>query len=61
MTREQFIVRFGYEPIDDDLERVECARAGQFGHRQCGMCERHECPRFQCGCLAQVIEEAHDR
>ena len=37
---------FGYTPVEDDLERLQCERAGQHGHTMCG---QHTCcgnPRF---------------
>lgn len=36
----------------DDLERVNCNKVGDVGHRQCGVCPEHDKPRFICGCMA---------
>lgn len=41
---------FGHEPRQDDLQRVNCDKAGELGHFFCGMCLRHAAPRFMCGC-----------
>ena len=38
-----------------DLERVNCDKAGDTGHRQCGVCPEHDKPRFVCGCLAGYV------
>lgn len=38
----------GRLPEDDDLERVNCLRAGEDGHRQCGSCPTCGLPRFLC-------------
>lgn len=50
MTHAQFIEKVGTEPIQDDLERVNCEHAGEVGHQQCGWCKFHNKPRFMCGC-----------
>lgn len=47
MTREEFIKITGMAPMNDDLERVNCPKAGQFGHKLCGVCP-HGGPRFGC-------------
>ena len=52
ITAEEFKQIFGYEPENDDLERVNCEKAGTFGHWQCGWCPKHEVPRLKCMCLA---------
>lgn len=39
------------EPERDDLERVNCDKAGEFGHFMCGICAEHTKPRFECGCM----------
>lgn len=36
MTEEQFEAATGYPPKNDDLERVNCSRAGSDGHTGCG-------------------------
>jgi len=51
VTPEEFTAAYGREPQQDDMHRVNCSRAGNLGHSQCGMCEKHHMPRFMCGCL----------
>jgi hypothetical protein len=43
---------------EDNAERITCKKAGQIGHFQCGVCDVHNVPRFQCGCVA--IKEKKD-
>jgi len=43
----------GQAPVQDDLERTNCARAGMPGHSQCGMCPDCIRPRFVCGHTAR--------
>lgn len=59
MDYHQFKAKTGYEPVYDDLARVNCTKAGEIGHLQCGWCEEHDKPRFQCGseCLLRGEEE----
>jgi hypothetical protein len=52
VTPEQFRERFGCDPEHDDLHRVSCEQAGEFGHAMCGICAAHDKPRFLCGCVA---------
>lgn len=42
------------ESVNGDAERIACSRAGELGHQQCGVCEAHRVPRFECGCLARL-------
>ena len=49
-TAEQYKERTGHEPVDDDLERLNCERAGELGHFHCGFCQLHMKPRHVCGC-----------
>jgi hypothetical protein len=51
MTEQEFEARFGQPPQLDDLTRVECADAGKMGHWLCGVCTKHDKPRFLCGCI----------
>lgn len=46
MTSEEFRSRFGRDPENDDLDRVNCEKAGLRGHKSCGLCQ-HGLPRFQ--------------
>jgi hypothetical protein len=50
MTKEEFKEKVGHEPENDDLERVNCLKAGKVGHHFCGWCSIHDLPRFLCGC-----------
>lgn len=49
MTAVEFTERTGYAPVQDDLERVNCAEAGEPGHWGCGWCDKHNGPRYECG------------
>lgn len=50
MNREQFITITGFEPVNDNLERANCDKAGQAGHISCGVCTGCGRPLFICGC-----------
>lgn len=50
-TSIEFIRQFKTRPVRDDLDRVNCPEAGAVGHHQCGVCTKHNKPRFMCGCL----------
>jgi hypothetical protein len=56
ITREYFIARVGHEPINDDLERCNCDKAGTFGHWGCGWNEEHDLPQFMVG-LPEISSE----
>lgn len=47
VTAEYFRTLTGHDPVDDDLERCNCRKAGEFMHRGCGMC-KHDQPVFMC-------------
>lgn len=49
ITREKFIEAVGYEPDQDDLERCNCEKAGEFAHTCCGWNEKHNMPQFLIG------------
>lgn len=49
ITREQFVEATGYEPENDDLERVNCTRAGELGHFFCGWNTDLNQPQFAVG------------
>lgn len=57
ITEEQFKKQFGIEPEQDDLDRVNCTKAGNAGHWSCGVCDKHNKPRFICGCLGIKVDE----
>ena len=48
MNAEEFKQKTGCAPEDDDLERVNCPKAGQTGHLNCGWCDKHDHPVFEC-------------
>jgi len=50
ITVQEFEQYVGYAPENDDMERVNCPSAGEFGHLQCGWCGKHQLPKFMCGC-----------
>lgn len=45
-----FFMKVGQWPMEDEMKRVNCRHAGELGHRSCGWCEKHDKPRFVCGC-----------
>lgn len=55
MNADQFRLFFKRAPQQDDLDRVNCDRVGELGHSCCGVCEKHNKPRFQCGCVAPLV------
>lgn len=40
ITAEEFFQIFGYKPENDDLDRVNCEKAGKVGHYCCGWCPK---------------------
>jgi len=60
ITAQEFENKTGRVPQDDDLDRVNCDKAGTPGHRQCGWCPVHDAPRFMCSCRSGAeIESLH--
>lgn len=49
ITEKQFKEAVGREPVDDDLERANCEKAGELGHMFCGWCAECNKPIFECG------------
>jgi len=49
MNAKEFTEKVGRPPEQDDLERVNCEKAGERGHRNCGWCRACDTPRFMCG------------
>ena len=49
ITAEMFKEFTGREPMDDDLERCNCKKAGKPGHMQCGWNRVLNLPRFEVG------------
>jgi len=41
----------------DNKARANCEKAGQPGHRMCGICPDHNLPRLVCGCFPRNIRE----
>jgi hypothetical protein len=50
INADQFEQATGRNPVNDDLERVNCPDAGKQGHNSCGWCFTHNCPVFDCTC-----------
>ena len=57
ITSKIFEEKTKVKPEHDDLERCNCSLAGEVGHYQCGWCQRHDKPRFLCGCLVTKRNE----
>lgn len=58
MDRKEFEELTGRPPENDDLDRVNCDKAGQFRHEMCGICCHCGQPRFVCGgLLAHAMPE----
>lgn len=51
MDAKEFERLVGHAPENDDLDRVNCPKAGSIGHWHCGWCLVHNKPHFMCGCL----------
>ena len=60
MTADEFTVKAGYSPINDDLERANCPRAGEVGHWFCGIC-RHGTPLLACVRCQLEMVRSHDQ
>ena len=50
MNAQEFEAKTGRAPEQDDLDRVNCTKAGRLMHRHCGWCDDCEKPRFECFC-----------
>lgn len=50
ITKEDFAYAIGQKPVQDDMERVNCPKAGQIAHMQCGWCYTCNMPVFMCIC-----------
>lgn len=57
MTEEQFTILFGREPVQDDLDRVNCIHASSVGHRDCGLCRECKKPKFECICKSGLTSK----
>lgn len=49
ITAQMYREATGHDPIQDDLERCNCDKAGQVGHWQCGWNHRLNQPVFAVG------------
>ena len=58
ITAEDFKKMTGHDPENDDLTRSNCLEAGQAGHGSCGICSKHNQPRFICGCYLEPYPQA---
>lgn len=54
LTAADFTQRFGFAPEQDDLQRANCTESGKVGHYMCGVCPKHDKPRFVCGCVVEA-------
>jgi len=61
ITREQFIAATGEEPMNDDLDRCNCTKAGQAGHYSCGWNRKHNMPVFMVGPEPVTEEQSRQR
>ena len=50
MNAEEFEKVVGRKPELDDLDRANCDKVGEPGHRQCGICSKCGKPVFICMC-----------
>lgn len=46
LTAKEFECLVGYPPVDDDLERCNCQKAGEIGHQHCGWNQIRNLPMF---------------
>ena len=51
ITAEMFKEATGSDPINDDLDRCNCPKAGNMGHWQCGWDTEANLPYFMTGKL----------
>lgn len=51
MDEKEFYSLTGYEPLQDDLIRVNCVNAGEIGHKNCGWCHKCNLPKYSCSCI----------
>jgi hypothetical protein len=47
-TAEQYFEATGHMPVQDDLERANCPKAGEIMHVACGWCDKHDKPKAEC-------------
>jgi hypothetical protein len=56
ITKKKFKESMGRDPAQDELERCNCAVAGQLGHWGCGWCQTCNKPNFACPCMRSRME-----
>jgi len=56
MDHAQFKEKFGFEPDQDELDRVNCRFSTHPGHHDCGVCGTCNNPRFMCDCPKKAAE-----
>lgn len=49
INKRQFKKATGFAPVQDDLERCNCRKAGQPGHMSCGWNKAKRLPVFMVG------------
>tara|TARA_Y100001956_G_C4091957_1_gene173369 strand:- start:182 stop:349 length:168 start_codon:yes stop_codon:yes gene_type:complete len=49
ITSEKFEKCTGHKPVNDDLERVNCPKAGKINHLSCGWNHKRDMPIFMVG------------
>lgn len=54
INKERFKKATGREPMQDDLERCNCKKAGQIGHMMCGWNHDQNLPVFDAVCLGAL-------
>lgn len=50
ITKRVFKGAVGRDPVDDELEKCNCPRAGEIGHLTCGWCYDCNLPMSMCRC-----------
>ena len=49
LESEKFEKCTGHKPVNDDLERVNCPKAGKINHLSCGWNHKRDMPIFMVG------------
>lgn len=58
ITHRHFVQATGRKPIQDDLERSNCPKAGQIGHFCCGWNWEADLPQFDIGARFDKVANA---
>jgi hypothetical protein len=56
ITAHMFLGATGRAPVDDDLERANCDKAGTIHHIHCGWCWHKNLPKTECHCVVCIME-----